>query len=391
MNRPSHWILLVTAVAAVGYLWLGPERAEDPPSLSIEADPVVVRRAESPPQRHAEHFLEGRVLDRLGWPIAGATARLLDDEQPQAVTTDAAGDFVLPVPAFERHRVQLAAPAREPMIAWIHPRDRVVAVLGDDLPWAGIDTGSPPMLAALMGEGFLRGEDGHSVSYGVVTVLETGVRVAADENGRFRVPMPDGRATLMASDGEGLVARGEPIYGTRKSGLMPLPDLVLQKGSHMQGYLTDADHKPCSGAAIRLRGHGLAQLAFTDATGRFTFGGLSDGSYVVEALPHRGLLGRQQQVSVEGSLDIDLALQPQRPLQLHVREPEGEPLVGVHLVVEESPLRSGHVVTDNAGRATVSGFGEGPFAFEVREPETFAPYEILGFDAETAVLTARRP
>jgi hypothetical protein len=387
MRRPSHWILLSTALAALGYaVFVRPDAAPKEPAKG----PVVVRRAGAQDEPHRAAVLQGRVLDRLGWPVDGAVARLVDGAS-EAIA-DAAGEFHLAAPAFRGHRVRISAPGRQPTLCWLRPKDPIVVVLEDALPW-----GTPPaetsvevaddLVGDLVGEGFTVDGGGTPIPFASVTVIETGVRETADSTGRYRIALPEGPATLLAWDVSGRVARTDPIPSARKHGLVPLPELVLDDGLALRGYVQDAIGQPCAAAALTLRGEGTSRQILTDASGGFAFDGLLEGTYVLEALPHRGSLGLRRQLTVgPETIDLDLALIAGRSLDVQVMA-NARPAPGVWVLAEEGDLRRVHAKTDADGRAKLSGVGPGPFAFEVRESDDLERYEILSYDEELSLLT----
>lgn len=388
MRRPSHWILAFTALAGLVYLAL-PRAAEAPaPGQRGATEPVVVRRTAAEHKRGAAAALHGRVLDRLGWPLRGAKVTLLEREESVAAGED--GAFRLVVATFERHRVRVEADGKEPQEAWMHPHDAPVLVLRDALPWRPRRAAeSRADKSALSGEGFLRDAGGEPVADGVVAVVETGVRGGADETGRYRITLPEGPATLVAYDARGRVARSELFHSPRRQGLVPLPDLLLRPGPALRGYLRDPQGKPCAGASLCVRGQGVRRTVQTDAGGAFECLGLLAGDYVIEALPHRGALGFERQVAVDRAVDLDLTLASARPLRVEVVEDSKGPLPKVHVLAEEGALRQAHAVTNDEGRVELAGLGPGPFVFEVRAGETYAPYAIAAFDEDESRLTVR--
>jgi hypothetical protein len=399
MSRPSSWVLLSSAVAGIAYVAVC--AAGDGPAARAaaepEAGPVVVRRAASAradleaSRRRDAALLEGRLIDQLGWPVAGGAVGLLDGDRH--AVTDAEGAFGLIAPARRRHRVRIDAPGFEPQVLWMDPLVDAVVAMRAALPWGQPkEPELPPVDDSLLaGEGFLEGEDGQPVAYGVVTVRETGVRATADRNGRYRIPLPDGAATLLAHDESGRVAQSEPVYGVRRQGLVPLPDLTLRPGLVLRGRLLDPDGEPSVGAALRLRGQGIRRLERSAEGGVFAFTGLIRDTYILEALPHRGALGFERQVRLDSGTDLELSLVKARPLRVQVVERGAAPLAQVHVLAEEGGLRRAHACTSADGYATLEGLGPGPFAFEVRKPTSFATYDIVGYEEQLGRLTVAEP
>ncbi len=390
MRRPSHWILLTTGLAALAYAALA---WPDPPEVQPEDGPVVVRRTGDQAEPPRPVMLEGRVLDRLGWPVEGAVAQLVDTDSAAVASVD--GAFRIAASTFARQRVRISAEGHQPITCWIRPKDPVVVVLEDKLPWGPpvaepiAEPAEPRVADNLVGEGFTRDRDGAPIPFASVTVVETGVRETADSTGRYRIALPDGPATLLAWDLDGRVARSDPISSARRHGLVPLPELVLDDGLDLRGYVEDASGEPCGDAALTLHGQGTTRQITTDASGAFAFTGLLEGTYVLEALPHRGSLGLRRQLTVGPEpIDLDLALVQGRSLTVQVMA-DAKPASNVWVLAEEGDLRRVHAKTDAEGRAEFSGVGPGPFAFEVRQSDDLERREILSYDEELSLLTVR--
>src|SRR5687767_7046265 len=104
MNRPSHWILVFFA-AALSWLWLSGRLATiasaNQTTGTQTTGPLIVRpgAGASGARREAEPAsgrIAGRVLDRFGWPIAGADVALLGGTDTDPKTTcDPDGRFEL--------------------------------------------------------------------------------------------------------------------------------------------------------------------------------------------------------------------------------------------------------------------------------------------------------
>lgn len=389
MERPSRLLLLFTAIGVATYAALQPPRADPSVVARAEKKPVVVRRSQAEPPA-PKGMLAGRLLDRLGWPVGRAEIALVDGGE--RVTSDERGVFALPVLAQRPQRVRIDATNYAPLVCRLYPRETSVLVLRDALPWSA-PLEVPPIETAgrLAGEGFLKDEKGRSAADATVAVAETGARVTTDEHGRYRIALPDGRATLVAWDRRGRVGRLAPVKSARKQGLVPLPDLVLAPGLALRGYLADGEGKPTAGATLTLRGHGIQRQETTDGSGAFAFDGLFDGVYDLEALPHRGSLGfRRAFTMASADLDLDLALTPARPLEVTVVA-DARPLPDVWVVAEEGELRESHGRTDAEGKTRLSGLGDGPFEFEVREPASYGSLEVVDYDPQAFELTVRNP
>lgn len=389
MKRPSHWILLMTVAAVIAWVcWKPRPTATEEPAPAPA--PTVVRRSLAPPAEDPTAVLVGRVVDRLGWPIEGASVRARANGRETA--TDRQGRFALRTGDGSRgESVELSAPGFAPEACWLVPQEEAVRVLSEALPWA-----APPGAAAaapsgdLLGEGFLVDAGGEPVARGFVCVLESGARQQADDVGRYRIALPDRPATLVAWDGRGRVARGEPFAAPRTSAVVPLPELALTGGATLRGYLRDAEGNAAADAAVELRGPAGLRRTATDPNGAFRFGGLLAGRYDIAVLPYRGFLGIERPLDVSASgADLDLALEAARPRTVQVLE-ESKPVAEAWVVASESELRRAVARTDPQGQARLSGLGDGPVVFEVRDA-ALAAYEVVAFDDEQARLTVRRP
>ncbi|MEM7200399.1 MAG: carboxypeptidase-like regulatory domain-containing protein [Planctomycetota bacterium] len=391
LSRASYWVLVCGAVVGAGYLLWPRTRAVRPmvAGAPSEQAPRVVRQQGEPPVPSAVGVLRGWVIDRLGWPVTGARATLLASAVEGG--TAESGAFQLPVPEPRAYRVGVGAPGLEPQIISLHPAMPAAVVLRDALPWTRDVEPSPRSTPpSLSGEGFLRTAAGDVVEGGVVSVVETEDVALTDSAGRYRIGLPGSPATLLAHDATGRVARSEPVYPTRDEGLVPLPDLALAPGRVLRGYVRDPDGEPCDAAFLRVRGQGARRFVRTRADGSFACAGLLPGTYVVEALPHRGALGLRRPVTLDRGVDLELMLVRAQTLEVLVVEEGEAPLAGVHVVAEEGELRRAHGRTDVEGRATLSGVGPGPFAFEVREAIDARPLEIVAFEDADRRLTVRR-
>ena len=108
--------------------------------------------------------------------------------------------------------------------------------------------------------------------------------------------------------------------------------------------------------------------------------------------PHRGEPGTQQRIEVAGATtDVELTLAADEPFAVRVRDQRG-PVEGAWVLAEAGAgSRRAVATTDDLGRAVLTGLGDGPFEFEVREPEHYESCEILAFDPDSAELTVALP
>jgi hypothetical protein len=402
MNRPSHWILLFsTAVLAV--MWCTGRFAAPAGGAPLRAGaqvaaPTVVRPSARSQPSPAPARIAGRVVDRFGWPVPGAEVACLPGAARERVACDAEGRFELLAAAaapdlcvtansYRPRRVPVPPPAPAGS-AWL------VVVLEDALPWdASVPVPAGPA-ADCHGEGFVHDERGAPAAFALVTVRETGAAARADDTGRFRVPLPvagselaQAPLTLIAQAGDGRVAMVETGPRSRPKGLVPLPDLVVRDGARVRGLVRDAAGQPAPQACVQLADGGFVQQVACDAHGAFAFAGVPVGSYELRVLPCRGGLARALPLAVERDVDLDLALEPERPLRVRVVDPARVAQPHVHVVATGAQAPA-HAQADAAGEAVLRGLGAGPYRFEVRAPETYAPREVVGFE-DDALLVVR--
>lgn len=411
MTRPSHWILGFLFVVGGG-LWAsgaldaplagagGAEGSGDAdatsPSASPQANdprgrpgPVVVRRAGSAPPPVSQSA-EGRVVDRLGFPVAQARVRVTGlagesvEDVPGAVT-DARGRFELTWPGIAPRALVVEAPGRHAPAIVRASADEMQIVLQDPTPWS---TEAAADLAAggdglLVGEGWVRGSTGPTPAGVQVTVRETGASTRTDETGRFMLPLGTGPCTLVAFDGLGAVAMAETFTPSRKQGKIPLPQLELTPGPALRGRLINAEGEPLVDAAVVLETGGVARTVRSGQGGMFAVLGLVQGECELSVLPHRGHLGMRIPLVVEADADLaDVVLERprQEPHRVYVVDRRGRPLPFFHVVADQlTGLCRAYAQADADGVAVLRGLAEGDVDFEVRKPD-FAPVGIDSFD-----------
>src|SRR5262249_7809035 len=136
MKRPSHWILPSTVAAVIAYVWWGLPATPTEQPLRDPA-PTVVRRSLTPPAVDPTEVLGGRIIDRLGWPLEGATVRMQEDKGDNSATaSDRQGRFTLRARGDAGGRlVHLSAPGFMADACWLLPQEDVERVLCEQLPW----------------------------------------------------------------------------------------------------------------------------------------------------------------------------------------------------------------------------------------------------------------
>jgi len=385
MYRPSYLLVIVLLFfAALVALPVGPS-SDSSGGGAKHPGPVILQMGGPPPQGTVE--LSGKVVDVVGWPLAGAE---VSSGKTDAATTDDDGRFRLRVA--ENESVPLAVAARGGMQgrvpAVLPEEDAVVLVAEPPLPGSEArSSDQDPVGEKLAGEGLVEDEDGDPVAYAVVTVVETGASVRASEQGRYRIALPVPSAEdvaafhLIARDHNGRVVRAKVEHTQQQSGLRPLPTLQVTTGHQVSGFLKDGSGKPANGAGLVLSGQGQVRRVVTGGDGEFGIRGLLAGEYELSTLPHKGWVGSKRELSVGGDAqDVELQLRPERPLTIVVQNQAGEPQAGVHLVVCETGYRTAQGRTDARGRVILRGLGDGELTFTAhRDPDQ--ELEILRYDA----------
>jgi hypothetical protein len=407
MNRPSHWILalfglLALTTWATGGLPLGPTTQDDPttttdarPAPRPTTQPRTAPRPSVLGTTVGGH-IEGRVIDRFGWPIAGVAVRVVDPDPATAdrlAVTDSDGRFDLRVDGLGVRQVQFETADQIHVEALVSSAPARTVVLPDPLPWRApqdwesLLRPSPNLLA---GETAVELENGAPASGAWVAVRETGAMARTDDRGHARLPLRPGEAsTLVAWNEQGKAALSEPAVPSRDSGLVPLPQLEFEDGFTFRGTLRDERGEPVP-APVRLREGAVVREAGPDADGYFTFRGLVGGIYELEVLPYRGVLGVQRRVEIGADVDLDIELQRDQPLQLRVVDRSSRALTGVHVVARDDANRRAHGVTDRDGEVVVRGLGASLVEFEVRDAE-LQPLRVDAWAAAENMLVVAKP
>ena len=416
MNRPSHWILGSLAVFGVALWWSGAigDYLDGSPSAlrsRLEAarrdgQPVVVRAESAPSKapskaplgRAATGVVSGRAVDSLGFPVAQATVRVLGTEVE--VKTDERGRFRVSAPGVVHKRLRIEAPGVHDPVEVAGSLDPIDVVLPYALPWTAeaeelgtIAAASPAADRPRFGEGSIRNAAGEWVAGARVTVRETSVTAATDENGRYSIPLAAGPCTLVAFDGKGGVVVSETLRVPEREGKHPLPDLRLAPGPTLRGRLLTPDGEPLVDASILVEAGGVRRVTHSEQGGLFVVAGLVAGEVEFTVLPHRGHLGTRRALLVERDANLeDVVLQRphQEPLRLTVTDLAGVAQPLVHVVATQiAGLCRAYGQADPAGRVVLAGLGDGQTTFEVRN-RGFDRLPVEGFDAQHALLVVAR-
>ncbi|MGE0141698.1 MAG: hypothetical protein AB7I19_02345 [Planctomycetota bacterium] len=362
MRRPFLILpVVVIAVAVVGLLWSNVSDTEAPPDTTAEADTRdsqdrqanydsrssddveraevdrlalelgIPELAEDDDENGAALALKGRVIDRLGAPLAGATVRVrarrnvraffegnnggpqLDGEVDwqrlfrqrnlgKETTSDREGVYRLEGRTFARGaslEIQVTHPNFAPSITnadWA-PQDGELSlpdvVLGTGSTIAGIvvgPTGVPVAEAEVRlefqgggfgpggpgqggpgGRGGRGGFGGRGNDNGGIAALLTAV--VTDPSGRFRFEhVPAGNLTLTATAKRHLDARSEAITSADDA-ILEVGELKLGPGSELTGVVTDEAGQPVADARVSVRGSNAAREETNDAQGNPGRGG----------------------------------------------------------------------------------------------------------------------
>ncbi|MHC4078995.1 MAG: carboxypeptidase regulatory-like domain-containing protein [Planctomycetota bacterium] len=387
MARPSYLLLIVLLFFAALLAIPSPQNGGE----GGRPETVVLRMGSGPPPKGMVE-LPGKVINVVGWPVAGAQVTTGRGAGAGA-TTDADGGFRLRVA--ENEAVPLTVAARAGMhgraSAVLPQEDAVVLVAELPLPWSAVPDREPMVDSGLAGEGLVEDEEGRPVPNAVVIVPEIGVSVRADEHGRYRVPLPvsqqapAGEAVfhLIARDRNSRVVRAEVEHTRQQQGLRPLPTLQVAAGHEVTGFLKDGSGDPVDGAGLVLSGEGQVRRVVTGAAGEFGIQGLLAGDYQLSALPHRGWVGFHRELSVgQGApQDVELRLRPEHPLTILVENEAGEPQAEAYIVAHEADYRTAHGRTDAHGRVILRGLGDGKLTFTAHRGPDHQKVEVVRYDA----------
>lgn len=397
MDRPSHWIIASSLIAGP-LLWFaagqpgtgeptGTRRAiEDGPEVVRLPRPTSFTNGLDEQQNAALHSVQGRVVDRLGWPVLDATVSLLGGDE-RTVRTDGDGAFTFEIRGPLLADLIVQAPGRHSPIRRAATLEPMEIVLQDAVPWAQRAlSDSGPKLTRLVGEGYLRDADG-PIPDACVAIPQTGAMSRSDRIGRFTLPMQRQAGTLVAWDARGKAARAEFQEPKQSEGRQSLTLPELNDAGAVRGRLLDDRGLPISDTAVLVQDSGLTHWAETDTDGVFVFRGLSDTVARVEVLPRRGLLGLRRSFDVTtDTVDLgDLALERAtiEPFEFRVVDLLRAPVASVHVVADQGDgLRRAYGRAGNDGGVALTGLGTAdPITFEVRDAnDHHRELEIYGYE-----------
>ncbi|HLQ37344.1 MAG TPA: hypothetical protein VK348_06070, partial [Planctomycetota bacterium] len=239
----------------------------------------------------------------------------------------------------------------------------------------------PLLPAGSEGEGFVVDKDGGPVAHALVTVGETGACARTDEIGRYRLPLAP-TVTLVVNqpeggDGNGVCARSEPLQFAASTGLVPLPELVVQRGATIRGTVRRKGGEGMAGVPLLLSGGGLVRCVESGQNGMFRIAGLLQGDYELAALPWRGALGGRQQVALQqGAADCELQVGEASQRRLRVVTAAGAPVPNAYVTTSVDGLRRAVDRADGNGWVEVQSGTAEATTFEVRTADDWKQLKL---------------
>lgn len=402
-KRPSAYVLLCAFVIVGSFAYRGDLAVGETAKVRRHREPVVVKLQSQPSRPSAATAeLHGSVFDALGFLVVGAEVAVAG---LPAVRTDADGRFRLSLPAGSAAELTVTAAGQRPLrttVAGIG-QEPLVLSLQPAAPWdPALPAPQPPVPATLFGEGRVRDANDRPVAQAVVTVAETGATARTDETGHYRIPLPLGAVTLVASqptatDGPGLAARAEVPRAGRDKGMLPLPDLIAAAAGAIRGTLRDPRGQPIAGVPVWLRGEGLSRILESGQGGVFRFAGLLPGRYSIEAMAFRGTLGATRCIDLdEPVVDCELQMQAVGKRRVQVVREDGTAVAAAFVASTQAGMRRQLVQTDASGFAELQAPEalenlEPPFEYEVRAEIDHRALPVVGFDGDHARLIVASP
>lgn len=392
-------------------------------------------------------FLEGRVIDDNGRPLANAAVEvtaLPNDDLPETVAADPSGRFIVgPLPP---GRYQ--ALARVPDHVLVAPREVRLRVDGtasvelrlsraaglsgravdeNGAPIAGVSASAVSLTSA--------GADELTVLAGTLPLAAEAAELPArsltrpgnlrstttDSRGRFLLDeLPPGRTRLELLHPDRLPVRREPIV-LQAGGRQELGDVVVATGAVLVGRVLDEAGRPMDGARVEARGQGKKGegpfRVSTAGDGRFTLR-LPGGDYsLVAVAPAHAPQSIFALHAVPGTPGPPLELRLARAdgfLEGTVRDPAGRAIPRASLVVMAAPVgitsphgtpwrprSTAEIVGKNAalplssgssdrtGKFKLRGLPRGPLILEVRHADWSAVAAIVSAGEKINLQMAR--
>ncbi len=402
--RPSvTGVYQVAAIRADGFLPFGPEWGRSPIALSavegVQVRDVVIALTPTPE-------LVGQVLSAQGAPLPGATVRVLTSRAGETVlfpvkdrfTTDERGEFHFT--AHEGARVEARHPQHGVARVRVYDEDLAKRRVEVRMPAAG-EEGSRFEEARV--EGRVLAPDGTPASGALVSVMSAasaypqeygtrdGYQSVAETDGSFVVEGIEAGLYDVSAMAPGFAPARTLDVRVPASGLV----LRLAGGARLAGLVMEDGGGPVPAFVVNvmlrqgpLERYAFAQARFIDAQGRFEFGGLKPGSYVVQ-VSAAGFVPSEREVEVtEGAQEVRADVMLARGARLEGRVLSAgsrRPIAGARVSVEA--LRSADALAPLFD--AVSG-ADGAFSLE-GIPGSGVTLNVSGPGHNTRIVSNVRP
>lgn len=287
-------------------------------------------------------FLEVKIVDPDGKPVADASVEVTIDSMSFPMPTDDKGMISLNVPSGGASMLQLKV-----------QKDGFAAVSGnwgsgEEIP-AEIEIKLAPGLEI---GGIVHDEQGNPIEGVTVSALNSvpaGARgqLQSTLSGQLGVTDAEGRWKTSAAEQAGpvMLQVTHPDYvndgrahavGYEQLRAMDHV-LTLKKGIEVRGTITDADGNPLVGVKVALGDNRQqrAQLKNTDAEGEYLFGNVPSGQTLVTVFSPEFAPDLRQISPVKGMDPVDFQLRPGKPLRIRVTDAEGQPVSNVRVYLNE--------------------------------------------------------
>ena len=239
--------------------------------------------------------------------------------------------------------------------------------------------------APLVGEGFVKDPNGEPARDAELMVRGSDERARTDATGRYRIALPRRELTLLAHDGKSLVAQSEPLVPSRDEGLVPLPELTLETGIAVRGYVRDEHGNPLAEVPLGLRSSLGTRETTSRKDGGFGFAGLIAEPVIINANPRDDHLGTSRSLDLHGQgEDVELTLAKGAPMRVQVVDEQKAPRAAVHVTATDAEGRRAEADSEPDGFVTLRGVAADGLSFRVP-----APLLVLRYEAGAAQLLVR--
>ena len=311
-------------------------------------------------------FVTGRVVDREGNPVNGASVRLYEHpgrstSSSQSTRTGADGRYRFGVVPGTRISVRVGS-----QYTSRGPRSRTITVAAEQRHEMR-DLVSKPSLKAII-SGVVKDADGKPVARArlTTTVEWRQFKASSNKRGEFEFPeiQTEGNPVRIAArDSTGLLAGQTTIMPTEANTNVTVN---LSKAGAVTGRTVDEAGKPIAGAEVSAyvarteRSYSSDRKATTDKQGRFRIAGLVPEmkGYVSATAAGRGRKSSQHMTFQAGqTIEIEdmILLKADSFIAGTVRDAEGKPLPGAQVHCYGRGSDSKYVRTDAKGRFRIEG------------------------------------